>query len=331
MQAGALPDSPQLRVDANVASSPYAGVVSINMRFVDASGQQVGTLCSGSAISPSHILTAAHCVDPFDTGVVIDLAQPLNDVRIALNDKNVFDPATDIFAADRVTIHPDWPGFANCPFGNPGCLNDDLAIIRLARPLPGTVPIYSIFDQPVSPGTVFTMVGYGDSGNGIDGYTVEADFFVKRVGANVFDVFDRDDEQGFSPTSPPEIWGFDFDGVKDGVLRDGFCERIGICSEILPNGIETLLGAGDSGGPSFIRTAAGELVVVGINTFHFTFAYGTDDTSGDFGDSAGGVLLHSYRDWISAMAVPEPDSLALLALALGALAAFSRRRARARP
>src|SRR5574338_81328 len=115
------PDSPANRVDPNVPNSPYAGVVSIYIETTSG-----GFICSGTAISPRHILTAGHCVDPSGTGSTSGVTR----VRAVFNNDGPYtdDPAGSIIQASNIAIHPDYQGFGNCPAGVSGfCVNDDIA------------------------------------------------------------------------------------------------------------------------------------------------------------------------------------------------------------
>ena len=58
-------------------------------------------------------------------------------------------------------------------------------------------------------------VGYGLSGDPIDGYTVPAGLTVKRVGENVADVFEGQDDR--RRAAADEVWLADFD-APDGSL-----------------------------------------------------------------------------------------------------------------
>lgn len=324
ISSGAPPDSPAARVDPNTPTSAFSGVVSINIRYDGKS-----FICSGAMISPWHAVSAGHCVDTDGNGTVIDINKPGNDVRVVFNASTVVgSPGRAIITANKVDMHTDYAGFGNCPAGVPGfCVNDDVAVIRLSSAAPADAKIYKMFGGAIDEGTQLTMVGYGTSGDGWNGYTIGPNFRVKRSGANVFDFAETDDEAGFSAGSSKEVWYADFDGtLADGTVVDTFCNPsvlgVAVCGASLGNEIEANIGGGDSGGPSFILVN-GEYQLVANNTFGFAMGI---SPRGGFGDGLGGILLDPYRDWIDATAVPESGSLGLAAIGLLGLLGARRRR-----
>ena len=170
--SGTPPDSPVNRVDPNVTSSPFAGVVGLI--------NSGGGVCSGTAIGIRYILTAAHC----GSGTF----------SVYLNNG-----ATTIVSGIATTF----PG-ATFPF-------NDASIVTLSQDLPVGFPTYQLSTAPILPGTTLTMVGYGGSGN-VNGGNVVGTADVKRTGANNADRFLDSSFNSTSFNSNPEFFAFDFDG-----------------------------------------------------------------------------------------------------------------------
>ncbi len=310
--------------DPNTPDSRFTGVVSIQIVK-----NGMSYICSGAAISSTHILSAGHCVDTDGLGTVIDLNDSDNKVNVIFNHDGDY---ASVQSAIDVTMHPDYNGFNICPDGSNGCVNDDVAIITLDNEIPDGVEVYDFYSDPVKDtfsntgdGDIFTMVGYGTSGDGYWGYYIDPTWTGKNVGANIVDFVDLDDEgSGLN-----EVWFADFDGYDafyDSYI-DTFNDDYGVYSSWLPN--ETIIGGGDSGGPSFFYdTSLDQYFLAGINTFTVSDVFDYGWTAGAFGDLMGGVLLNPYQGWIDEIInpVPEPTSLLLFFTGLTGLVFVRKKR-----
>jgi hypothetical protein len=285
--SGIPPDSPTNRIDPNTTSSPFAGVGSIAVRNDAMNPSLITSICTGSPLSATQILTAAHCV------------AGLNPNNITFNLNYGSDLSSTIGVAS-LNVNPNFMGF-----NNPNLAND-LAILTLAQVIPNGVPIYSLYGNPLVAGDTLNIVGYGDTGDGVTGYIgSSASLNAKRFGQNNADDFDLGGE----------IYIFDFDG------SDASTNFIG--GTTLGNTLETTLGAGDSGSPSFIFSGGGYRLA-GVNTFVGTFGGGAPGIS-LFGSGGGGVDTYYQTTWINdAIGVPFEFSPGLGLLLLGAWGGLTR-------
>ena len=261
-------DSPERRIDPNTRSSPWSGVGSLTVLHPE-TGEPQGTY-TAAALDAFHVVTAAHVVH----GKAPEL------IRFNLNFGG---DLTHRLSASEAHIHPDYGGFR--PDARTGFVHDDVAIVRLASPLPFGVALYPIYPQPLPARTVITLVGYGASGDGINGITTAGHPSVKRVGKNVLDRVVRDN----GGRGVFEIYLFDFDG------SDVTSNRIG--GPTLGNHVEATLAGGDSGSPALVPGPQGVWWIVGVNAFVAPQGPGRDK----FGSIGGGTLLYSYLPWIESV------------------------------
>lgn len=117
-----------------------------------------GNICTGAAIAPNLVLTAAHCIHPQTAYQVL---VPVNGAMLRI-------------AAERIAVHP---GFSATAFANHRA-SADVALIKLAAPLPAPKVAASLGVPriPIQLGSRFTVAGIGVTlyGGDTDGNTIRA-------------------------------------------------------------------------------------------------------------------------------------------------------------
>ncbi len=265
-------DTPSGRLDAEGTFS-FVGALAISSGAGNFKGSAV-------ALSPEWVLTAGHNADLNDDGLPDAVWSGVFHL-----------PGFGSFGVAQVFTNPGFTGF-----GSPS-VNDDLALLRLATPLP-TGMGFPTLGSGAGIGDFVTLVGFGRSGYGSYGYTSNASLTDRRFGSNVIDGFQSDDEG----SGRAEVFRYDFDAPNS----------VGILGGSLGNAIETIIGPGDSGGAALRQTANG-WELVGINTF-------TEGYGGRFGDTGGGVLVEPYIEWISqTTGIPEPSGFLMVTISASLL------------
>ncbi len=265
---GLYADSPSQRI-----TNLFPGVGSLFMT----KGGPSGYICTGTLIATDYVLTAGHCLDTNNDGGV-DF-KPSNVTFRTTNNGLYVEQRTGA----ALYINPAFTGFDGFN------VNDDISIIKLSSAITNA-EVYPI--ASLSPGQKITMVGYGQSGDGVNGYTVQPSLAIKRIGYNnVNPGFGGQDD----PLSPPadEVFYGDFDGPT-GNGTDNL--------PTLGNNLETTLGGGDSGGPSFVNTVNSDgtysYKIAGVNTFTIDKP---NAPAPKFGSEFGGIIVASYQTWITSV------------------------------
>jgi len=272
--------------------------------------------CSGSLITSTHVLTAAHCV--MDDSGSLDVT----DGTVSFELSSGWEHHT--YGAGGISVHPSYNGSFVAGF--------DVAIITLDSAT-SNVPSYVLNavlgNEFLSP-TV--KVGYGRSGIGSTGHTLVSG--TKRAGLNQYET----DGVGLSGAGATFITNgttqlaLDFDsgsGVNDAMAFLGLITDLGFGAD------EVNSAPGDSGGPTFLSNGS----IAGITSYGFGFncvlftpdvTCGTTDSS--WGEISVDARVSSLTGFIStatggaAVFVPEPSTATLLLIGLVMLSGPVRRR-----
>ncbi len=272
------------RLDTLGLASPFSGV-----------GFLYGG--TGTLIDSTHVLTAAHLfnssTDP--AGVSFNLETGTGTVS---------------FTASHIDIDPQFQGVGPDDIG-------DLAVVTLSTPVPATFRTYGLYTGALTSGTTLTLVGYGQTGNGVTGYDNSPQG--RRVGKNNADAFLLPGGNDYATTyqAGDGVYLFDFDS-PDGSTQSA-PNVIGGLS--LGNDVETTIGNGDSGGPAFVLVN-GQYQIAALN--NFLIQYGTDANPGPnfpfFGSGGGGAIVSAYTGFLGGFVpIPAPEPAPWAVLGLGGL------------
>lgn len=194
----------------------YPWIVSLG---VAGQPNSVGHFCGGALLSDRWIVTAAHCVTP----------NPDPTSLKSLAGTNILSSGGKEGTVEKIVVHPNWdrPTFRN-----------DVALIKLAQPVAGAVPIQLVTSatQPLAdPGILATVAGWGLTREG--GQISNA---LRHVGVQIVSNPVCNGPQAYSGSITDEMFCAGFvEGGKDS------CQ-------------------GDSGGPFMVFNGQGGFLLAGV-------------------------------------------------------------------
>ena len=224
---GSAPDAPE-----------HAATVALHQ--LSGSSVYVSPFCSGTLVSETVVVTAAHCLDSAGGGPKFRTMSP-SALAIYVGDDPSVDLVANLSLVSETLIHPDY---------NRRQLYNDIALVRLSAPVTGVTPVAnlpaSLEITGADIGGVINFAGFGDDENGGSGVKLQVDGVLGGLGCSVPGCGGGDDpatqisyEQGsagpcFGDSGGPAF--IDRGGVPylAGVTSygDSFCTQYGVSTRV---------------------------------------------------------------------------------------------------
>jgi secreted trypsin-like serine protease len=282
--------------DAAPGEYPYVAHVVIDRAFQ----------CTGTLVTPTHVVTAAHCGSLAPGGIAnVPIGQPGQLIEVSIGAYRT--PSASLtggyvsdgekHVAKSVTVNPGWLGL--------GSVSHDVSIVELDTASAKTpVKIASAAERSLwAAGTLATIAGFGVTESGGDQPAVL--------------------QEGQVPITPDDVAAEAYPYLVDGVdpLFGGFENRTQVAAGFPEGGVDTCQG--DSGGPLLVP-AATEMRLVGDTS------YGAGCAEPGFPGVYGRLADTTLREWIAGVA-PGAVSTAAVTTTTGKKAGKKPRAATASP
>ncbi len=161
--------------------APHHTAVAGLHQLTNSGSVYVSPFCSGTLITPTVVVTAAHCLNT-GNGPKVKTMKPGNLAIYVGGDEPAVDILDHLYLVSETDIHTGY---------NPYALTDDIALVRLASPVPGVVPVGHL---PTSQGftgadvladLTLNFAGFGQDENGDSGVKLQVDGTLGGLGCSV--------------------------------------------------------------------------------------------------------------------------------------------------